>query len=342
MPRRPGARIGDVLGIRDRIAEPHPLGVRCRAPSSVREEVVGDAHLVAVGIGAEREQRRVLRLPAEPADAALAGGRDRSTMAARPLMPSPIAIVGILEREDASRRGWPRPGRRRRAGSATRRAMTFASAGITGWQPCVGNREQVEQRLAGRRRRPRTRRLRRGRRRAPRAIGLAPPIAGHVVAHGAARAVERRAEALLGVSTSRKSSSPRRNSSNSRGVRPGSGSPGRHARACADARRRVRQDATSSRRRRHERRQRHRALTCRRRGSPHDDRAAHEVVAGAAHAASTRRCSGPAVPGVKGTSASPVPRFGIATFDVRADDAEAVDGVVALEAELDRLARRQP
>ena len=37
------------------------------------EEVVGDAHLVAIGIGAEGQQRGVLRLPAEPPDAPLAG-----------------------------------------------------------------------------------------------------------------------------------------------------------------------------------------------------------------------------------------------------------------------------
>ena len=44
------------------------------AADSVGKSVVGDAHLVAVGVGAERQQRRVLRLPAEAADAAIAGG----------------------------------------------------------------------------------------------------------------------------------------------------------------------------------------------------------------------------------------------------------------------------
>ena len=83
-----------------------------------------------------------------------------------------------------------------------RRAMMFASGGITGWQPCVGIREQVD--------------------RACRAACRPAPVSGriwpvlvavgrahfgdqadaadrrHVVADGAARGVERRAEPFFG------------------------------------------------------------------------------------------------------------------------------------------------
>ena len=97
MPRRPvrGSRMSSGSGIgsqtRIRSAET-PYG------ELVREEVVGDAHLVAVGVGAEREQRRVLRLPSEAADAPLAGGDvDDDGRAAADAVA--VAIDRILERE---------------------------------------------------------------------------------------------------------------------------------------------------------------------------------------------------------------------------------------------------
>ena len=67
-----GARIPDVLGIGNRIAHAHALR-RDADRDLLREEIVGDAHLVAIGVGAERQQRRVLRFPAEAADAPFAG-----------------------------------------------------------------------------------------------------------------------------------------------------------------------------------------------------------------------------------------------------------------------------
>src|SRR5687767_7623173 len=66
-----GARIADVLWLRMRVADSHTL-VRDADRDLVREQVVGDAHLVAIGVGAEREQRGMLRLPAEASHPALA------------------------------------------------------------------------------------------------------------------------------------------------------------------------------------------------------------------------------------------------------------------------------
>jgi hypothetical protein len=67
-------RIRFVLGIGADIAGLHPIGVDAVGKLR-RENVVGDAHLVPVRVPRKREQRRDLRLPAEPAHAALARGR---------------------------------------------------------------------------------------------------------------------------------------------------------------------------------------------------------------------------------------------------------------------------
>ena len=96
MPRRSVRGIADVLGIRERIAAAHLPPRRRRARVSCGEQIVGDAHLVAIGIGAERQQRRVLGLPAESADA-------------------PIAA-------------WPRPRRSRRGRSRRRRLRSTGSS----------------------------------------------------------------------------------------------------------------------------------------------------------------------------------------------------------------------
>ena len=69
----PRSRIADVLGIGDPVAHPHLL----RGDPErylLREDVVGNPHFVAVRVGTERQQRGVLRLPAEAADAAIASG----------------------------------------------------------------------------------------------------------------------------------------------------------------------------------------------------------------------------------------------------------------------------
>ena len=54
--------------------------------------------------------------------------------------------------------------------------------------------------------------------------------------------------------------------------------------------------------------------------------------------ASTRTCSGPAARGVNVTVAAPRPRFGISTSTFGADDAKAMRGVVARQANLESLA----
>ena len=59
-----------VFGIGGRIAEFERFGVDAGG-DFFAEQVVGDTHLVAVGVGAKREQRGVLRFPAESADSLL-------------------------------------------------------------------------------------------------------------------------------------------------------------------------------------------------------------------------------------------------------------------------------
>ena len=64
----------------------------------LREEIVGDPHLVAIGVAAEGEQRGLLRLPAEASDPALAGGDvddDRGTSADAVA----VAVERIFERQ---------------------------------------------------------------------------------------------------------------------------------------------------------------------------------------------------------------------------------------------------
>ena len=86
-----------VLRILEPIAFAQPR-FRDAAERLDREHVVGDAHLVGIGVAREGQQRGDLRLPAEPADPALSGrhvGDDR-----RPAADAvAIAIERILERQ---------------------------------------------------------------------------------------------------------------------------------------------------------------------------------------------------------------------------------------------------
>jgi hypothetical protein len=64
----------------------------------LRKQVVGNTHLVAVGVGAERQQRRVLGLPSKSSHAALSRGDiDDDRGAAADAIA--IAIDGILQRQ---------------------------------------------------------------------------------------------------------------------------------------------------------------------------------------------------------------------------------------------------
>jgi hypothetical protein len=131
----PRDRVSDVFRVADPIAGAHPLGRHAEGDFG-REDVVRDPHLVAVGVGAEREERRVLRLPAEAADAPLARGRVHDR-AARPDTPSRSRSVGssratMVSSGMASTRPAPK------SGIGTRRANTLASAGTMAWQPWVG------------------------------------------------------------------------------------------------------------------------------------------------------------------------------------------------------------
>ena len=78
----------------------HSRSRACEIPpsGSSGKHVVGDPHLVGVGVAREGQQRGDLRLPSEPADAALAGGHvgDDGRAAADAVA---IAIERIFERE---------------------------------------------------------------------------------------------------------------------------------------------------------------------------------------------------------------------------------------------------
>ena len=84
-----------VLGLGQRIAAPH-LILRDGEDRFAREHVVRDPHFIPIRIRAERQQRRVLRLPAEAPDPALTGGGigDHGGTSADTI---PIPILRILQ-----------------------------------------------------------------------------------------------------------------------------------------------------------------------------------------------------------------------------------------------------
>ena len=188
-------RIDTILGIGKRIAAPVLLGGQADA-ELLAEEIVGDAHLVAIGVGAEREQRGVLPLPSEPADAAISPWSTSRTIAARPLMPSPIAIVGIGKRQDRFiGNGLDESGAKERNRNTARDDRRFRRnlhlAAVR------GRGEQLEERLAVRRQRHRTS-LRIALGGTNLGDGSSAADGRHAVADRAARAVERGAEPFLG------------------------------------------------------------------------------------------------------------------------------------------------
>ena len=90
--------VAHVLGIRPRVAEAHLIRADPKSEFT-RKQIVGDAHLVPVRVGAEGKQRGVLRLPSEAADTTVAGrhvGDDRRPAAD----PVAVAIERILERQE--------------------------------------------------------------------------------------------------------------------------------------------------------------------------------------------------------------------------------------------------
>ncbi len=193
MPRRPRPAIGLILGVGDRVALLHLL-FRDPEGELLRKQIVGDPHLVAVGVAGEGEQRRLLRLPSEPSDAAPAGGDvgdDRGATADAVA----IAVAGIVERHDrlvGDRFDEPRAKQRDRHAARDDVGLRRNDrlAGVS------GNREDLKQR-AGRRRELDER---------PRLVAArGPDLRDHAgaadrrdaVADGAARSVECRAEAVL-------------------------------------------------------------------------------------------------------------------------------------------------
>ena len=227
MPRRPVSGSRRSSGSGKRIADAASARRETPNANSCGNRVVGDAHLVAIGVGAERQQRRVLRLPAEPADAARRRSPRRSTIAARPLTPSRLRSNGSSSASSVSSGiASTRPGAEQRDRRAPRDHVHVV--GHLRLAAVRRDREHVDQRVAAPRFRPlELRRLPRGSRRALRAITPAPPIAGTLWHTAQLVPLNAGPSPSSAVSTSVKSSSPRRNSLNSTGVMPGSGSPGR-------------------------------------------------------------------------------------------------------------------
>ena len=163
--------------------------------SSCGKQIVGDAHLVAIGVGAERQQRGVLRLPAEAADAPLAG-RDVGDDGRAAADAVAVAVERILEREQrVVGDGFDQAGAEERNRHAARDDVGVG--GNDGWHACAAPR------TGGTASRP-TRRARRTRPcvvadagARPRAIAPLPPMAGTLWHAAQLVAVERRAQALL-------------------------------------------------------------------------------------------------------------------------------------------------
>ena len=166
MPRR-RSRVAPVL--RDREAGRSGASAPSETPKadSSREEVVGDAHLVAIGVGTKGQQRRVLRLPAESPDAPRPGGDVDDHIAARPLTPSRLRSSGILQRQQrVVGNGLDQPGAEQRNGRPPRDDVD-----VVGNHP-AGSRASASRTCGSACRPPRSgrvmRRRRRGSRRAPR------------------------------------------------------------------------------------------------------------------------------------------------------------------------------
>ena len=190
----PGPRVDDVFRVGNRIADPHPGRVHADGQLA-GEQVVGDPHLVAIGVGGECQQGRVLGLPPEPADPPRAGAAilDNGRPAAHAV--AAAALVGRQREQGVVVDGFDQAGAEDRNRHPADDHVGFDRderlAGV------AGDREQVEERLAV------------GLQCDERAIGPAqrgPDLGhradaadrGHAVADRATGGVERRAQPLFG------------------------------------------------------------------------------------------------------------------------------------------------
>ncbi len=186
--------IDAILGIGHGIAA---LVLFRREPDAklLAEQIVGDPHLVAISIGAEGEQRRVLRLPPESANSAIAGGdiaNDGGTSA-------DAVGVGVFRIRQRDQRlvgdRFHQPGAKQRNRNSTRddhgrrRELDLAAM--------QGDREELKERLA-----VGCKGVRPAAGVTPRGANLADRAGAadnrHVVADGAARAVEGRSQTFFG------------------------------------------------------------------------------------------------------------------------------------------------
>ena len=191
-PARPA--IGLILGIGDRVALLHLL-FRDPECELLRKQIVGDAHLVAVGVAGEGEQRRLLRLPSSAFVRRRRPGRDVGDDRGATADAVAVAVAGIVERHDrfvGDRFDKPRTKQRDRHAARDDVGLRRNDrlAGVS------RNREDLKQR-AGRRRELDER---------PRLVAARSPDLRHhagaadrrdAVADCAARSVECRAQAVL-------------------------------------------------------------------------------------------------------------------------------------------------
>ena len=226
-------------------------------------------------------------------------------------------------------------------GIGARRATTFTSAGMTGWQVCCGTENRcisVLPDVSSASKAPAASRY------AARVSStrLVPPIAGTLWQAAQLVALNAGPSPSSAVSTSVKSSRPRRNSVNSVGVIPGNRVAQVHGAVlpAADQRRRDRRDRPDPEPDTDPLQCCHLRLWLAD-GLSHDQLAPHEIVAGAAHARALERVA------ARFRRAERNGNFASATLwdhdvDAGAGDAEPVRGVVAADAQLDLLAGVRP
>jgi len=131
-PAQAGPAVADVLdALPRRAAQRQRLWIDAER-HLVGKQIVGDSHLVTIGVRGECKQCGLLRFPAEPADPFTPGGHVHDSHGP-PADAVSVTVIRILQRDD--RFIWngldqPRP----KTGIASRLAITFASAGIFTWQ----------------------------------------------------------------------------------------------------------------------------------------------------------------------------------------------------------------
>ena len=94
----PGSPVAHIFDPALRTAQLQAFGIDSQR-YFVREQVVGDPHFIPIGVAGKRQQRSVLRLPAEPPDA-LAPRNDVDDASGPPAYAIAVAVVRVFQREN--------------------------------------------------------------------------------------------------------------------------------------------------------------------------------------------------------------------------------------------------